>query len=225
MTIKEIYEKMNEVGLLTFSTMHNDEIHSRIAHLNGYDDEGIYFRTMWNKPYGRQLKETGKVTICGASDSRILGHNEDGVPEFPPGYTIRLMGEVRHLSEAEVRERARDNEALQLAVYDMDKYTAMRDGNFMIYKGKGELLDYDFECLNREHKLLRERFQFGGATYNKVGPTITDKCIECGLCFDNCTFKAIESGTPYRIISERCDDCGSCLMNCPVDAIELSQPL
>lgn len=225
MTIKEIYEKMNEVGLLTFSTMHNDEIHSRIAHLNGYDDEGIYFRTMWNKPYGRQLKETGKVTICGASDSRILGHNEDGVPEFPPGYTIRLMGEVRHLSEAEVRERARDNEALQLAVYDMDKYTAMRDGNFMIYKGKGELLDYDFECLNREHKLLRERFQFGGATYNKVGPTITDNCIECGLCFDNCTFKAIESGTPYRIISERCDDCGSCLMNCPVDAIELSQPL
>lgn len=225
MTIKEIYEKMNEVGLLTFSTMHNDEIHSRIAHLNGYDDEGIYFRTMWNKPYGRQLKETGKVTICGASDSRILGHNEDGVPEFPPGYTIRLIGEVRHLSEAEVRERARDNEALQLAVYDMDKYTAMRDGNFMIYKGKGELLDYDFECLNREHKLLRERFQFGGATYNKVGPTITDKCIECGLCFDNCTFKAIESGTPYRIISERCDDCGSCLMNCPVDAIELSQPL
>lgn len=225
MTIKEIYEKMNEVGLLTFSTMHNDEIHSRIAHLNGYDDEGIYFRTMWNKPYGRQLKETGKVTICGASDSRILGHNEDGVPEFPPGYTIRLIGEVRHLSEAEVRERARDNEALQLAVYDMDKYTAMRDGNFMIYKGKGELLDYDFECLNREHKLLRERFQFGGATYNKVGPTITDNCIECGLCFDNCTFKAIESGTPYRIISERCDDCGSCLMNCPVDAIELSQPL
>ncbi|MFR9554293.1 MAG: 4Fe-4S binding protein [Rikenellaceae bacterium] len=45
MTIAEIYEYADKIGLLTFSTIVGDEVHSRIAHLNGYDDEGIYFRT------------------------------------------------------------------------------------------------------------------------------------------------------------------------------------
>ena len=225
MTIKEIYEKFEEIGVLTFSTIQGDEVHSRIAHFNGYDDHGIYFRTMRNKPYARQMKETGKVTICGASDTRILGHNEEGVPTFPPGFTMRLIGDVRYLEEDEVRELAKDNEQLQLAVYDMDKYTAMKGGNFVIYKAKGELYDYDFDMIHRDHKLLRERFEFGGASFNKVGPTITDKCIECGLCMKNCSFKAIKEGSPYSVISEKCDDCGSCIENCPVNAIELSKPL
>ncbi len=66
MSIAEIYAYADRVGLLTFSTMYDGEVHSRIAHFNGYDDdEGIYFRTMGNKPYGRQLIDTRKVTVCG----------------------------------------------------------------------------------------------------------------------------------------------------------------
>lgn len=225
MNIKEIYEKLERIGVLTFSTIYNGEVHSRIAHLNGYDENGIYFRTMWNKPFARQLKETKKVTLCGISDSRVLDHDENGVPEFPPGYFIRLIGEVKYLSEENVRELAKTNEKLKLAAYDMEKYPAMKEGNFVIYKAKGEIFDYDFECKRRDHKVLRKRFQFGGMNYNEAGPTITDRCIECGKCFKSCTFKAIEKGSPYRILSERCDDCGSCIMVCPVDAIELSKPL
>lgn len=225
MTIQEIYEKLNAIGTLTFSTYDNGEVYSRIAHLNGYDETGIYFRTMWNKPYGRQLKATKKVSICGISDSRILGHNEEGVPDFPPGYTMRLMGNLQYVPEEEVRQLAENNDMLKLAVYDMDKYTAMKDGNFRIYQGKGEVFDYDFEMVHRDHKVLRTRFAFGGMTYSEAGPIITDKCIECGICYDGCSFKAIEEGTPYRVISERCDDCGDCIMNCPVDAIEVSKPL
>lgn len=225
MTIKEIYEKLNSVGVLTASTICGDEVHSRIMHLNGYDDQGIYIRTMWNKPYGRQLMETGKVTLCGASDTRILGHNEDGVPDFPGGYGIRLVGEVKFLDETEIRKRAENNEGLKTAVYDMDHYPAMKKGNFIIHRGKVDIFDHDFECKSRDHKVLRIRDSFGGMEYNKVGPTITDKCIECGLCLENCTFKAIEAGTPYRVIPERCDDCGTCIENCPADAIELSKPL
>jgi ferredoxin len=225
MKIKEIYKKLEEVGVLTFSTIYKDEVHSRIAHLNGYDDRGIYFRSMWNKPFARQVKATSKVTICGASDTRVLGHNEDGVPNFPPGYTIRLIGEVKPLEERTVRALAKTNDYLKLAVYDMDKYTAMREGNFIIFKAKGEIYDYDFDCKFRDHKLERKRFSFGGIECNNVGPTITDQCIECGICYKNCTFKAIEPGTPYKIISSRCDDCGTCIMNCPVDAIEISKPI
>ncbi|MBF9016956.1 4Fe-4S binding protein [Oceanispirochaeta sp. M2] len=101
----------------------------------------------------------------------------------------------------------------------------MKEGNFVIYKAKGEVFDYDFGCKTRDHKLLRTRFEFGGMPFNKVGPTITESCIECGACFKNCTFKAIEEGSPYRVISQRCDDCGTCIVNCPVNAIELSNAL
>ena len=225
MEIKEIYEKLEAVGVLTASTISGNEVHSRIMHLNGYDDEGIYIRTMGSKPYGRQLKEGGKITLCGIDDTRVMGHNEEGVPEFPPGYFIRLIGEVKFLDEDSLREKAKTNEALKLAVYDIEHYPAMRDGNFVINKAKGEIYDHDFSCKNRDHKLLRKRFSFGGMKYNKVGPTITDKCIECGACLKNCTFKAIEEGSPYRIIPERCDDCGTCIVSCPAEAIELSKPL
>ena len=225
MKISEIYEKLEEVGTLTFSTIYKNEVHSRIAHLNGYDENGIYFRTMWNKPYARQLKETGKVTLCGVTDSRVLDNDENRSPSFPPGYSIRLIGEIKYLDEETIRKLAETNEYLKLAVYDMDKYPAMKEGNFVIYKAKGEIFDYDFARKKRDHKILRTRFQFGGMSYNKAGPTITDKCIECGMCFKVCSFKAIKKGSPFRVISERCDDCGNCIMTCPVNAIEISQPL
>ena len=130
----------------------------------------IYIRTMGSKPYGRQLKEGGKITLCGIDDTRVMGHNEEGVPEFPPGYFIRLIGEVKFLDEDSLREKAKTNEALKLAVYDIEHYPAMRDGNFVINKAKGEIYDHDFSCKNRDHKLLRKRFSFGGMKYNKVGP-------------------------------------------------------
>ncbi|WP_199563488.1 MULTISPECIES: 4Fe-4S binding protein [unclassified Oceanispirochaeta] len=225
MTIKEIYEKFEATGVLTASTILGDEVHSRIMHFNGYDEEGIYFRTMGNKPFGRQLKDGKKITVCGIDDARVLGHNEDGVPEFPPGYFVRLVGEIKYLDEAAVREKAETNKAMELAVYDMEHYPMMKEGNFVIYKAKGEVFDYDFGCKTRDHKLLRTRFEFGGMPFNKVGPTITESCIECGACFKNCTFKAIEEGSPYRVISQRCDDCGTCIVNCPVNAIELSNAL
>ena len=31
-----------------------------------------------------------------------------------------------------------------------------------MYKGKGEIDDFDYEMVNRDHKLLRKRFTFDG---------------------------------------------------------------
>lgn len=219
MTIKEVYEYAEKIGVLVFSTISGDEVHSRVAHFNGFDDEGIYFRTMKNKPFCRQLIETGKVTICGCTDTKILGHKEDGTPIFPPSYVFRLIGEVRRVPEEVIRKKAETNKYLLTAVNDMDKYPAMKEGNFVIYKGKGEIFDVDFEGQYRDHKLLRTRFSYGGTPYNQAGPRITDRCIECGKCMKVCSFKAIRKGSPYEVIPERCDDCGSCILSCPVNAI------
>lgn len=223
MKIKEVYERFDKIGVITFSTIHNGEVASRAAHLNGYDEDGLYFRTMWNKPFARQLQTTGKVTLFGITDTRILCHDEDHIPSFPPGYTIRLIGDVRPVPEELIREKAKNNQALKTAVTDMDKYPAMKKGNFLIYKAKVEVFDFDFDCEHRDHKLLRQRGAFGGAIFNEPGPRITDRCIECGLCYKKCSFKAIEKGTPFKVIPSKCDDCGDCISVCPAGAIEISQ--
>ncbi len=224
MTIKEIYEAADRIGLMAFSTIYNGEVHSRIAHFNGYDENGIYLRTMGSKPYGRQLRETGQVTVCGQWGGAILNHEDVGaIPHFAPGYTFRLVGKVRFVSAEEVRELAKTNKMMEVAARDIDMYPAMGEGNFVIYAAKVEIYDYDFEKLHRSHKLLRRRASFGGETFNPAGVRImADKCIGCGVCERTCSFDAIISGDTYRVNSERCDDCGSCRLACPVGAIEES---
>jgi len=222
MTIKEIYEHAEKIGVLVFSTIHNNEVHSRVAHFNGFDEEGIYFRTMINKPYCRQLLDTGKVTVCGITDTSITDHEEDGTPIFPPSYSFRLIGEVKQVAPEVIIEKAKTNEALKTAAQDIVKYAAMAEGNFVIHKARVEIFDVDFDKINRDHKLLRTRSAFGGMKYNEAGPRVTERCIECGKCKKICSFDAIIEGNPYKVDSSRCDDCGSCIIECPVNAIEES---
>ena len=219
MELKEIFEYADKIGFLTFSTIKDGYVHSRVAHFYGYDEDGLYLRSMFSKPFYRQMVKTGKLSVCGMYPStQITGHDENGVPDFEPGYTFRITGDVRELSEEEVKLKAETNEQFKIALFDMKKYPATR--NLVMCRGKGEIYDFDFEMINRDHKLLRTRFSFGGMKVNPPGCKITDKCIECGTCFETCTFKAIKPGSPYSIIGERCDECASCILVCPEDAID-----
>jgi ferredoxin len=50
---------------------------------------------------------------------------------------------------------------------------------------------------------------------------ITDDCVACGSCLDECPVDAISEGDPiYTIDPEKCTDCGNCVDSCPSDAIE-----
>jgi len=49
---------------------------------------------------------------------------------------------------------------------------------------------------------------------------ITDECIQCGLCEDECPEEAIIEGEySYIIDSDRCIDCGACAEICTVEAV------
>ena len=48
---------------------------------------------------------------------------------------------------------------------------------------------------------------------------ITDDCIACGTCIDECPDNAISEGDIYKIDPELCTDCGSCVDVCPSEAI------
>jgi len=49
---------------------------------------------------------------------------------------------------------------------------------------------------------------------------ISDECLACGVCSDECPVEAIsEGGDAYVIDATECTDCGSCSEICPNDAI------
>lgn len=48
---------------------------------------------------------------------------------------------------------------------------------------------------------------------------ISDECIACGTCQDECPADAISEGDIYKIDPEKCIDCGTCADACPVSAI------
>jgi len=49
---------------------------------------------------------------------------------------------------------------------------------------------------------------------------ITEDCLACGACVDECPNEAISEGTDIYVIDpELCDDCGTCVEACPSEAI------
>jgi len=49
---------------------------------------------------------------------------------------------------------------------------------------------------------------------------ITEDCVSCGTCADECPVEAISEGEDrYVIDAKKCTDCGSCAEVCPTEAI------
>ncbi len=217
MTNQEVFALIKPMGTLTYSTIQGDEVHSRIAGMITADDEGFYFFALRNKPYARQLLTTGRVTICGSYTPPCEPN-----PAFKlrPGYAVRLIGEIREVTVAEIKEKAKNNPTFKkLLEYDYAKYPDTV--TFVLYKGKGEIFDYDFNLEKRDHKLIRTRFSIGEGTFNPAGFKINANCIGCGRCLEACGYKSIKAGDPYVIMGEYCDECGLCRNICPFDAIDI----
>ncbi len=220
MDISTIYEKFDRIGCLTFATIDQGIPQTRIAHLIACDHEGLYFQTMITKPFYAQIKDTGKVSVCGMFPETSVSHDEHGMSYFKPGYTIRAAGDVREIPFDILREKATANEKFMPAVKDIERYPAMT--TFCIFRAWGEVYDFDFEMEQRSHKLLRSPFSFGGIEPPFRGMHITEECILCGECMESCSFKAIyKQDERFLIDHEKCDVCGDCYTVCPADAVEI----
>jgi hypothetical protein len=125
MDITEIYEKFDQVGCLTFATIDQGIPQTRIAHLFAHDHEGLSFRTMITKAFYDQLKKTEIVSICGMYPKTTVSHDDQGMPYFEPGYTIRATGDIKEISLEALKEKARDDEMFILGVKDIERYPAM----------------------------------------------------------------------------------------------------
>ena len=54
---------------------------------------------------------------------------------------------------------------------------------------------------------------------------ISDDCIACGTCIDECPVEAISEGDKYSINPDLCTECGTCADACPSEAIHLDYKL
>ncbi|MHB1390177.1 MAG: DUF362 domain-containing protein [Thermoleophilia bacterium] len=49
---------------------------------------------------------------------------------------------------------------------------------------------------------------------------ISDECLACGVCMDECPEDAISEGEDIYVLNpDACNDCGACAEICPNDAI------
>lgn len=218
LTIEEVYRNFDEIGCCSFSTLDSEgSLESRIAHFFAFDSEGLYLRTMSEKPFYRQLKCGGKLSVAGERTLGKVVFDENNLPLFQPGIQMRVSGDVREISLEEIQAKAPHDRNFNVAIHDIVKYPETRV--FVLHRFHGERYDYDFAMVNRDHKIYRERFAFGGDTFEVPGFSISDNCIACGTCLDTCTFKALTPGNPYTIRGEHCDECGNCFHVCPTGAV------
>ena len=54
---------------------------------------------------------------------------------------------------------------------------------------------------------------------------ISDDCIACGTCIDECPVEAISEGDKYSINPDLCTECGTCADACPSEAIHLGEAI
>lgn len=220
MKAKKIYKKFDKVGSIVFATIDNDYPETRIAHFFAYDDLGLYFRTMDTKPFYYQLVTNKKVSVCGMNSKTEVEHDEEGLPVFDSGYSIRITGDVEEVPLKYIKRASETDKNFLMGYKDYKKYPALKF--FRIYRGKGEIFDFDFEKQNRDHKLERKRFTLNDFEHPVRGVFITDKCVSCKKCFKKCSFDAIYKGkNHYEIDQTRCDGCGDCKLVCKYDAIEV----
>lgn len=222
MTIKEIYEAFDKIGCLSFATVNEfGEPESRIAHLRAFDDDGIYFMTMFVKDFYKQMKNVGKVSVSGFSGRTEIGHDANGFPIFDGGYAIRMTGEVEEVPIEKIKEK--NNPIFDFCIKDKEKYPGMVV--MCITSAYGDIFDNDFRKESRENKLERTYFAFGNATVKYKGLFIDEnKCIGCGNCKKACSFLAIKNDDGrFEIDKNRCDECADCFLNCPVGAISYTK--
>ena len=63
-----------------------------------------------------------------------------------------------------------------------------------------------------------KRTDYFGMAIAEIDP---DKCIECGLCKENCRFDAISNENGFKVEPCACEGCGVCEAFCPANAVSL----
>lgn len=205
MRIKDIYDLLTEVKILCYSSNGKEEIHAPSLHLKGYDETGIYFSTMWNKPFYSDLTQSERIIITGFIPDEQEKHSEFYTESF-----LRLVGSVKHLNNQEVK---------LLNQKWTDDLSEESSSYFKIFTARGGLFNHSYDMKDKDFGKYNKKFIYGKKSQVKVNRLIRETCTGCHTCIDVCTF-AVDKYDD-KIDENLCRGCGSCMVVCPTMAIEV----
>ena len=188
---------------------------ARIIDVMLVDDERIYFCTSRGKDFHHQLMRDGKVAVAAMNDRYQM---------------IRATGTAQKLDdERKWIDRIFKENPVMNDVYPGESRYVLDP--FYVDIDWMEFFDLGKHPIYREtFDMAARRSSSGGSgdrTDGEAAPKgfhITDDCIGCGICSENCPQQCISEGAPYHIRQEHCLHCGLCAESCPAGAVVANRP-
>lgn len=198
MTAMDCLHILRSIKDCAFATIdENGMPQNRIIDVMIVEDEALYFLTARGKHFYSQLTNGGYAAVTGLNSE---------------WQTVRLVGKVERLSDQKHWiDRIFELNPSMNSVYPGESRYILEP--FCIRDGELEFFDLS------KSPIYRESFSIGKGVIHTKGFLITDACIGCGLCADNCPQQCIDDGEPYMIRQQNCLHCGLCYENCPAQAI------
>lgn len=197
-TMEEVREKafslIGQIQYIPAATVNHGQPENRILDFNRLSDGNLYFMTSRGKPTYDQLSARPELVLNTLIDHR---------------YSLRLRAWVSEVTDSEIwDEFFGRNPGTKLMYRKNLDIIAL----FRLDSGEGEIFH-----LYAAERIRRLRFAFGGKQTLPMTYRITDACVGCGTCQENCVEQAIYLGEDrkYHIREMDCDDCGICYTKCP----------
>ena len=184
-------KKLEYVGVLNFATVGLDgSPQVRCISAIHYEPDALHFFTAEGKAFCEELLADGRVQIMA--------------------YT-RYKEMIRVTAEAVLAPDPERKKYMELIFaeqpYLADVYPGDTREIGVIFSVRDMEIDYFHLGV---HPIFRWQYAVGNAEIRSKGYEITDRCIGCGKCADNCPQRCIEAGSPYRISQNHCLHCGGC---------------
>jgi uncharacterized pyridoxamine 5'-phosphate oxidase family protein/Pyruvate/2-oxoacid:ferredoxin oxidoreductase delta subunit len=198
MDAQNCLQMLREIKDVSFATVDEAGLpHNRIIDVMIVEENRLVFCTARGKDFYRQLTANPHVAICGMNKNWQM---------------VRLSGTARKLDDQKQWiDRIFDENPSMNDVYPGDSRYILDP--FAIESGSMEFFDLGTNPIHRES------FSFGQDSTVEKGFLITDDCIGCETCQQNCPQQCIDEGEPFAIRQDSCLHCGLCFENCPVQAI------
>ncbi len=198
MNVNDCLKLLREIKDVSFGTVDkkgNPQV--RIIDVMYVDENSLYFLTARGKDFYHELIQNSKVSICALTN------------DFK---SIRILSSVKKVDDQNLwlNKIFLENPAMNDVYPGESRYILEV---FCLDKGEVEFFDLSV------NPIFRKTFSLNNGKIAEKGFEISDDCIQCGNCHDNCPQGIINKGNPYKIQQEHCLHCGLCFENCPISAI------
>ncbi|MDO5851686.1 MAG: 4Fe-4S binding protein [Methanobacteriaceae archaeon] len=198
-TIDNVLSKLREIIDASFATIdENGNPQVRIIDIMLIKNRKIYFLTARGKDFYNEILTNPNVAVATLTKNNQM---------------IRINGSVKKaMPHDKWINKIFEENPIMNNVYPGDTREILDP--FYIDEAEIEFFDLSQKPIYRKTFLLNKEKE------TKKGYLITEDCIKCGICQENCPQKSIkELEIQYKIQSENCLHCGLCYEKCPKKAI------